>query len=111
MSIDTIIETSKQVLRQTLAGKDRASTGGQSLELNLLQFLYEFLQKISNDQLTQIKPVLLSLLKDILSLNPPPPALFVLLNVFYVFVVRIPCPEERRTRRELQVIIFYQLYD
>ncbi len=101
--MDKIIETSKQILRQTVMNKDKPTNPGLSLEVNVMQFLHGLLLKTSHEQLKQVKTPLLALLKDSLQLGTTPPALFVLLNVFYVFVVRVPIAEERRCRRELQV--------
>ncbi|XP_065057535.1 protein dopey-1-like isoform X2 [Rhopilema esculentum] len=102
LSAETIVLTTKQVLRQTLIGKEKGSTGSQSLELNLLQFLFEYLKRVSNDQLSLMKPVLLAFLKEGVNLNVAPAGLFVLLNILYVFILRIQCPEEKRARKELQ---------
>lgn len=105
LSIESIIDTSKNIMRQTCIGKEKHSSGNQSLEVNLLQFLYEYLQKISKDQLVSIKTTLLCFLKDGINLNSSPQTLFAFLNIFYSFVVRIQCPDEKRSRKELQVQI------
>eukprot|EP00794_Sanderia_malayensis_P000522 gene522-1172_t len=102
LSFEKILETTKQILRQTLISKDKPSNPSQSLEVNMLQFLHAFVLKTPHDQLKQIKTPLLSLLRDGLQLGITPPAHFVLLNIFYAFVTRVPAAEERRTRRELQ---------
>ena len=106
LSIEKIIDSSKNILRQTLVGKERNSSGNQSLELNLLQFVFEYLQKISNDQLLSIKPILMCFLKDGISFNGSPQTLFVLLNIFYSYVSHTQCPDDKRSRKELQVCQF-----
>ena len=68
----------------------------------MLQFLYELLLKEASE-IEQVKDVLMSLLKDSLTLGVTPPAMFLLIAVLNIYVQRVPVPEERRARRDLQV--------
>ena len=108
MTLESIVETTKQILRQSVTSKDKPAVQHQSLEVNLLQFLYELLLRGNTEKLTQLKIPLLSLLKDGLQLNVSPPTLFVLINIFNIFVTRVPAPEERRARKDLQVRSFFK---
>ena len=99
--METIVDTSKQVLRQLIGMKERSHP--VPLEVCMLQFLYELLSQPSND-VEKIKAVLMSLLKDALTLNMAPPALFVLVAILNIYVQKVPVSEERRSRREIQVI-------
>ena len=106
--MDTIVDTSKQVLRQLLSMKERNQP--VPLEVCMLQFLYELLSKGTTDQeLVKIKTTLLTLLKDAHALNLTPPALFVLMAILNIYVQKVPVAEDRRSRREIQVK-FYKKY-
>jgi len=102
LTLDTIVDTSKQVLRQLIAMKERNQP--VPLEVCMLQFLYELLSKGSDD-LDSIKTTLMALLKDAHSLNMTPPALFVLMAILNIYVQKIPVSEERRSRREIQDLV------
>ena len=99
------MDTGKTVLRQMMTAKDRNTL---QHEVSLLQFLYHLLKKSPSDDLLQIKSPLLALFKDGLQLNLAPPALFVMYTILNIYVHEVPVPEERRARRELQVIILYK---
>lgn len=103
--MDTIVDTSKQVLRQLLSMKERNQP--VPLEVCMLQFLYELLSKGTTDQdLVKIKTTLLALLKDAHALNLTPPALFVLMAILNIYVQKVPVAEDRRSRREIQVSVY-----
>jgi len=100
LSVQNIIDTSKQVMKQLVNGKERSHP--LPLDICLLQFLHELLTRNTADSIIQIKSSLLALLKECLQLNITPPSMFVLFSIFNIFVHRVPVPEERRARRELQ---------
>lgn len=100
LSVELIVETSRQVLRQLMTMKERAQNF--PLEVCLLQFLYELLQKATKEEIIQVKTSFVNLLKEGLQLNMSPPSLFVLFALLNIYVQRVPLPEERRARRDLQ---------
>lgn len=103
------METSRQVLRQLMTMKERAQNF--PLEVCLLQFLYELLQKATKEEIIQVKTSFVNLLKEGLQLNMSPPSLFVLFALLNIYVQRVPLPEERRARRDLQVrLLFFIFY-
>ena len=101
MSLEIIVTTSRQVLRQLVTMKERSQN--LPLEVCLLQFIYELLLKTISEDVIQIKTSLFNLLKDGLQLSLNPPCLFVLFGILNIYVQRVPIPEERRARRDLQV--------
>ena len=100
--MEDMIDNVKQILRQVVTSKDRTTPTQSGLEVNILQFLYEYLQKASESQLIVVRSSLLSLMKEGLQLNFPP-ALFLLLVVLRSYVQNIPLQEDKRVRKELQV--------
>ena len=107
LSVEKIIDSSKHILRQTMSGKDRNTSGNQTLEVNLLQFIHAYLQRSPKDQLFSIKSILMSFLRDGMNFNASPQTLFVLINMYYLFVSHIQCPDDKRSRKELQVCFNY----
>ena len=99
--MQTILDTSKQVLRQLIT--DKEALHPVPLEICYVQFLYELLKKNNCDSILQVKSSLLAVIKDILQMNVTPPSLFVSFTIFNIYVHCVPVPEERRARRELQV--------
>ena len=102
LSVEDMIDNVKQILRQVVTSKDRTTPTQAGLEVNILQFLYEYLQKASESQLIVVRSSLLSLMKEGLQLNFPP-ALFLLLVILRSYVQNIPLQEDKRVRKELQV--------
>ena len=88
--------------------KDR--TQPLPLEVCMLQFLYELLLKTTAEDIVQIKCSYILLLKECLQLNMTPPSLFVLFGILNIYVQRVPIPEERRARRDLQVCVHIILF-
>ncbi|XP_065649698.1 protein dopey-1 isoform X2 [Hydra vulgaris] len=101
LSLEKVIETSRQVARQLLGNKERLQNGS-SLEVYLFQFLNELLLSATNEELINIKNSIFMLLKESLQLNLSPPSLFVLFGILNIFVHRVPSPDDRRARRDLQ---------
>lgn len=104
LTLQTILDASKQVLRQLLSStKDKNQP--VALDVCMLQFLYELLMK-SQDEIEQVKNALMALLKDALYyLNLAPPSLFLMFAILNIYVQKVPIPEERRGRRDLQVTL------
>ena len=97
-----MIDNVKQILRQVVMSKDKTTPTQSGLEVNILQFLYEYLLKASESQLVVVRSSLLSLMKEGLQLNFPP-ALFLLLVILRSYVQNIPLQEDKKVRKELQV--------
>ena len=97
-----MIDNVKQILRQVVMSKDKTTPTQSGLEVNILQFLYEYLLKASESQLIVVRSSLLSLMKEGLQLNFPP-ALFLLLVILRSYVQNIPLQEDKKVRKELQV--------
>ena len=97
-----MIDNVKQILRQVVMSKDKTTPTQSGLEVNILQFLYEYLLKASENQLIVVRSSLLSLMKEGLQLNFPP-ALFLLLVILRSYVQNIPLQEDKKVRKELQV--------
>lgn len=93
----------KQILRQVVTNKDKSTPTQSGLEVNILQFLYEYLQRATQTQLNSVHVSLMSLMKEGLQLSFPP-ALFLLLAILQSYVQRLPLQEDRKVRKELQVI-------
>lgn len=102
LSVEDMIDNVKQILRQVVTSKDKSTPTQSGLEVNILQFLYEYLQKASESQLIVVRSSLLSLMKEGLQLNFPP-ALFLLLVILRSYVQNIPLQEDKKIRKELQV--------
>lgn len=97
-----MIDNVKQILRQVVTSKDRTTPTQSGLEVNILQFLFEYLQRAPENQLILVRSSLLSLMKEGLQLNFPP-ALFLLLVILRSYVQNIPLQEDKKVRKELQV--------
>lgn len=97
-----MIDNVKQIVRQVVTSKDKTTPTQSGLEVNILQFLYEYLHKASESQLIVVRSSLLSLMKEGLQLNFPP-ALFLLLVILRSYVQNIPLQEDKKVRKELQV--------
>lgn len=105
-----MIDNVKQILRQVVMSKDKTTPTQSGLEVNILQFLYEYLLKASESQLIVVRSSLLSLMKEGLQLNFPP-ALFLLLVILRSYVQNIPLQEDKKVRKELQVThVFILIY-
>ena len=102
LTLETITETSKQVLKQFSGKKDQSQS--QSLEFCCAHFLYQLLLRTTHQDTIQVKASLMSLLKEALAINLSPPTLFVLFAILNIYVQRVPVPDERRARRDLQDI-------
>ena len=100
-----MIDNVKQILRQVVTSKDKTTPTQSGLEVNILQFLFEYLQKAPESQLILVRSSLLSLMKEGLQLNFPP-ALFLLLVILRSYVQNIPLQEDKKVRKELQVTEF-----
>lgn len=100
--MEDMIDNVKQILRQVVMSKDKTTPTQSGLEVNILQFLYEYLLKASESQLIVVRSSLLSLMKEGLQLNFPP-ALFLLLVILRSYVQNIPLQEDKKVRKELQV--------
>jgi len=103
LSVEDMIDNVKQILRQVVMSKDKTTPTQSGLEVNILQFLYEYLLKASESQLIVVRSSLLSLMKEGLQLNFPP-ALFLLLVILRSYVQNIPLQEDKKVRKELQDI-------
>ena len=97
-----MIDNVKQILRQVVTSKDRTTPTQSGLEVNILQFLFEYLQRAPENQLILVRSSLLSLMKEGLQLSFPP-ALFLLLVILRSYVQNIPLQEDKKVRKELQV--------
>ena len=102
LSVEEMIDNVKQIVRQVVTSKDKTTPTQAGLEVNILQFLFEYLQKASESQLIVVRSSLLSLMKEGLQLNFPP-ALFLLLIILRSYVKNIPLQEDKKVRKELQV--------
>ena len=102
LSVEDMIDNIKQIVRQVVTSKDKTTSTQSGLEVNILQFLYEYLTKASESHLIHVRSSLLSLMKEGLQLNFPP-ALFLLLVILRSYVQNIPLQEDKKVRRELQV--------
>lgn len=100
--MEDMIDNVKQILRQVVTSKDRTTPTQSGLEVNILQFLFEYLQRAPENQLILVRSSLLSLMKEGLQLNFPP-ALFLLLVILRSYVQNIPLQEDKKVRKELQV--------
>ena len=100
--MEDMIDNVKQILRQVVTSKDRTTPTQSGLEVNILQFLFEYLQRAPESQLILVRSSLLSLMKEGLQLNFPP-ALFLLLVILRSYVQNIPLQEDKKIRKELQV--------
>lgn len=103
LSVEDMIENVKQIVRQVVTSKDKTTPTQSGLEVNILQFLFEYLKKASESQLIHVRSSLLSLMKEGLQLNFPP-ALFLLLVILRSYVQNIPLQEDKKVRKELQDI-------
>lgn len=97
-----MIDNVKQIVRQVVTSKDKTTPTQAGLEVNILQFLFEYLHKASESHLILVRSSLLSLMKEGLQLNFPP-ALFLLLIILRSYVENIPLQEDKKVRKELQV--------
>ncbi|XP_035686504.1 protein dopey-1-like isoform X1 [Branchiostoma floridae] len=98
--MDNLIHTVTQVVKSPpLSGKDRKQP---ILEVSMLQFLYVFLMRMGNGTVMASWTSLLALLRESLSLDLPPPGVFLLLGILNQFVQKCPMLEDRRDRRDLQ---------
>lgn len=104
MSLEEVIDTVGQILHQDLASR------GKGFEASLLQFFHEFLQRSPVTHIAQAKSSFLALLKDSLQLNLPPPAVFLLLVNLHTFCMKIPAKDDRKSRKETQVLSIYNIY-
>ncbi|KAL5009879.1 hypothetical protein ScPMuIL_012184 [Solemya velum] len=104
LPIDTLIQTIKQVIKQPPPSDLGRGKRSVSLEVNMLQFFYAYVQQASSSQLADSWISLLSLLKEVLQLNLSPPGQFLLLEVLNEFVQRIPAMDDKRNQKELQDI-------
>ncbi|XP_029636600.1 protein dopey-1 isoform X3 [Octopus sinensis] len=101
---DTLVQTVKQVLKQPPPCDLGQTKKSVSLEINMLQFFYAYIQQASVQQLLDSKQSLLSLLKEGQALNLSPPGLFLLLEILNEFVQRIPSMEDRKSQKDIQDI-------
>lgn len=103
LSVEDMIDNVKQIVRQVVTSKDKTTPTQSGLEVNILQFLFEYLQRAPESQLIVVRSSLLSLMKEGLQLNFPP-ALFILLVILRSYVQNIPLQEDKKVRKELQDI-------
>ncbi|GAB1600861.1 protein dopey-1-like isoform X3 [Argonauta hians] len=101
---DTLVQTVKQVLKQPPSCDLGQMKKSVSLEINMLQFFYAYIQQASEQQLLDSKQSLLSLLKEGQALNLSPPGLFLLLEILNEFVQRTPSMEDRKSQKDIQDI-------
>ena len=106
--MEDMIDNVKQILRQVVTSKDRTTPTQAGLEVNILQFLFEYLQRAPESQLILVRSSLLSLMKEGLQLNFPP-ALFLLLVILRSYVQNIPLQEDKKIRKELQVNMIFNI--
>lgn len=102
LSVEDMIDNVKQIVRQVITSKDKTTPTQSGLEVNILQFFYEYLQRAPENQLIVVRSSLLSLMKEGLQLNFPP-ALFLFLVILRSYVQNIPLQEDKKVRKELQV--------
>ena len=103
LSVEDMIDNVKQIVRQVITSKDKTTPTQSGLEVNILQFFYGYLQRAPENQLINVRSSLVSLMKEGLQLNFPP-ALFLLLVILRCYVQNIPLQEDKKVRKELQVI-------
>ena len=99
LSLEVVIDTVKQILHQEKVGSRQPG-----FEASLLQFFHQFLLRSPLNHITQAKSSFLALLKDGLQLNLPSPAVFLLLVNFHSYYQKVPGKENRRLRKDSQVI-------
>ncbi|VDI65588.1 Hypothetical predicted protein [Mytilus galloprovincialis] len=97
---DTLVQTVKQVINNRLHQNSKTA----SLEVNMLQFFYAYVQQAAGTQLLDSWTSLSSLLRDTLQLNITPYGKFLLLQIFNEFVQKTPIIEEKKYVKELQDI-------
>ncbi|XP_076078008.1 protein DOP1A-like isoform X1 [Mytilus galloprovincialis] len=101
---DTLVQTVKQVIKQPPPSELSKAKKTASLEVNMLQFFYAYVQQAAGTQLLDSWTSLSSLLRDTLQLNITPYGKFLLLQIFNEFVQKTPIIEEKKYVKELQDI-------
>ncbi|XP_077977408.1 protein DOP1A-like isoform X2 [Glandiceps talaboti] len=103
MPTDTIIQTIRHVLKgppYTIKDKNQPS-----LEVNMLQFFYQYVQRSSTSQLLDSWTTLLNLLKEGLQINLPPPGQFLLFGILNEFIMKATgFSTDRKYQKDLQEI-------
>ncbi|XP_050391433.1 protein dopey-1 isoform X1 [Patella vulgata] len=101
---DTLIQTIKHVLKQPPPTELTISKRGVTIEVNMLQFFYSYVEEISPYQLMDSWPSFLTLMKESLQLNLLAPGQFLLLEILSEFVQKMPTMEDKKQLKELQDI-------
>jgi len=118
LSLDTVIQTVRQIIKQppqslgvkSTGSSDNVRQGGPPLkkdiplEVGLLRFLFAYIHKVEDGLLADTWPLLLNLLKDGLQINLLPPGQFLLLAILNEFIQNIPMFDERKDQKDLQEI-------
>ncbi|XP_070567212.1 protein DOP1A-like [Ptychodera flava] len=102
MPTDTVIQTIRHVMKgppYTIKDKNQPS-----LEVNILQFFYQFVQRSSSSQLLDSWQTLLSLLRESLQLNLPPTGQFLLFGILNEFIMKLTGFADRKYQKDLQEI-------
>uniref|UniRef100_A0ABM0MUJ4 Protein dopey-1-like n=1 Tax=Saccoglossus kowalevskii TaxID=10224 RepID=A0ABM0MUJ4_SACKO len=100
MPTDTVMQTIRQVLKSppyTIKDKNQPS-----LEVNILQFFYQYICKVSTSQLVDSWPGVQALLKEGLQLNLSPQGQFLLLGILNEYVMKCPSFTDRKDQKDLQ---------
>lgn len=105
LSLDTVIENIKIIVKSVLSNKKQLTSSSTSLEVDILSFFYHLSQKLPTESIQGCWQSVCNTIKELIQLSISNHGLFILLAILHTHVQKVPVIEDRKMLQERQDIL------
>ncbi|EDV20548.1 uncharacterized protein TRIADDRAFT_31695 [Trichoplax adhaerens] len=105
LSIETVIENVKSIVKSVLSNKKQLASSGTSLEVDILSFFYHLSQRLPIASIQGCWQSVCNTIKECVQLSISNHGQFILLAILYTHVQKVPVVDDRKVLQERQDIL------